>query len=125
MSEIPKEEFWCVAANIKKELPFGPGGLEIKIGLKKFKGGAKVLIVGGYYGMCESVVVTGQHRDTGKYISCIIGANTIENFRIKKIYSPQIIEFLGDFKPNGAYMVSSKGIAKDFLEFMPKWAVSM
>ena len=50
----------------------GPEGSEIKSGLKKFKAGAKVHIIGAFYGTCEHIVVIGQHRHSGKYISCVI-----------------------------------------------------
>jgi hypothetical protein len=37
-----KEAIWCVVANVRKEIPFGPNGEESKRGVKKFRGGAKV-----------------------------------------------------------------------------------
>jgi hypothetical protein len=50
------EERWCIVANIKQEIPFGPGGIESKSGIKKFKAGAKVSIVGSYAGTCTSIM---------------------------------------------------------------------
>ena len=32
------EAVWCVIANVRKEILFGPGGNETKIGTKKFRG---------------------------------------------------------------------------------------
>ena len=65
-------EHWSVVANIKQEFPYGPGAKETRVGLRKFKGGAKVYIVGAFYGMGESIVVIGQHRSGGKFVSCVI-----------------------------------------------------
>ncbi len=91
-------EIWCVVGNVKKEIPYGPGGKEIKSGLKKFKAGAKLHIIDAYYGRAEYIIAIGQHRKSGKYISCAVRANTVENFRVKKIwrwciYSDELIIF--------------------------------
>ena len=125
MTEENETDYWCIDANIKSEIPYGPGGAEIRSGLRKFKGGAKVHIVGAFYGMSEDIVVIGPHRNTGKYISCIIRANTVENLRVKKIYSPQIIEFLREFQPNGAHMTTYKDGAYELMELIPSWASYM
>ena len=34
MTEEKQKELWCIVANVKKEVPHGPGGKEIKYGLK-------------------------------------------------------------------------------------------
>jgi len=118
-------EYWCVVANIRKELPFGPGGREVKIGTSKFKGGAKVQIVGAYHGMCEDVIAIGQHKKTGKFISCVIRANQIENLRVKMVYRPQMLEFLKSFKPNGACLTKTKEYAEQLASEIPVWAKEM
>jgi len=41
---------WCVVANIKREHPFGEGGIETKTGTRQFRGGTKVYIGGCYAG---------------------------------------------------------------------------
>jgi hypothetical protein len=119
---MDEDEYWCVMANIKHEIPYGPGGGEIKSGVKKFKAGAKVHIVGAYYGPAECVIVVGQHRKIGKYISCVIRATAVENLRVKKIYSPQIIEFLHSFKPNGASITANKHQSEELMQIIPIWA---
>lgn len=90
------KEIWCVVGNVKKEIPYGPGGGEMKSGLKKFKAGAKLHIFDAYYGMARNIVAIGHHRHSGKYIACTIRANTVENLRVKKIYSQRILELLAD-----------------------------
>ncbi|GLQ31366.1 hypothetical protein [Litoribrevibacter albus] len=113
---------WCVVANIKKEIPCGDSGTETKVGLRKFKGGAKVYIVGAFYGTAESIIVIGQHRRTGKFVSCIIPVSTVENLRVKKVYKPQIIDFLQGDNPCGAHMTSTEEIARELAELIPKWS---
>jgi hypothetical protein len=54
-SEDTNQEYWSVVANIKREQPYGAGGIEIRNGTKQFKGGAKVYIIGSYPGMCDSL----------------------------------------------------------------------
>ena len=88
------EGTWSVLANIKKEIPYGPEGSEIKSGLKKFKAGAKVHIIDAFYGTCEHIVVIGQHRHSGKYISCVIKVDTVKNLRVKKVYSRKVLKLL-------------------------------
>lgn len=109
---------WSITANIRREMPSGPNGE----GLKQFKGGAKVHIVGAFYGTAESIVVVGPQRNTGKMTSCVVKANTVENLRVKTIHSPKVVEFLSDFKPNGACMITSREIADELLVKIPTWA---
>ncbi|GEM_PF-4181723 len=45
-SDAPSVGIWCVAANIKKEHPFGEGGTETKVGTRLFRGGTKIYIAG-------------------------------------------------------------------------------
>lgn len=121
MTEEKQKELWCIVANVKKEVPYGPGGEEIKSGLKKFKAGAKVKIIGSFPGMCEDIVVVGQHRQSGKYIRCVIRAKHVENLRVKPIYSKSIISFIGKYHPNGALMCTTKEGAYELAELLPKW----
>ena len=57
-----QEGVWCVAANVKREHPFGEDSVETKSGTRQFRGGTKVYIGGCYPGMCENVVAIGLHR---------------------------------------------------------------
>lgn len=117
------KEIWCVVGNVKKEIPYGPGGQEIKSGLKKFKAGAKVHIIDAYYGMAENIIVIGQHRNSGKYISCTIRANNVENLRVKKIYSKRILDLLDDGVNHNAGRCGfpTKERAEGFLSYISKW----
>ena len=117
------KEIWCVVGNVKKQIPYGPSGQEIKSGLKKFKAGAKIHVIDGYYGMAENIVVIAQHRKSGKYISCTIRANTVENFRVKKIYSKRILELLEDGMNHNAGRCgfATKEKAEMFMNYISSW----
>lgn len=122
MIEEVKEEFWSIVANIKEEVPYGPQGVEVKSGVKQFKAGARVDIIGSYNGPCVDIIVIGQQRKSGKFIHCVIKANVVDNLRVKKIYRPQVIEFLKDFRPNGAWIIRSKKEAEELANIIPRWA---
>ena len=117
-----EKQNWCVVGNIKNDVPFGPGGIEKKSGVKQFKAGARVEIIGSYNGSCESIIAIGQHRKTGKFIHCVIKADVVQNLRVKLIYRPQVLEFLAGFKPNGALIVNTKQQAEDLAKIIPRWA---
>ncbi len=121
---MESNEKWCVAANIKKEIPYGPGGAEIKRGVRLYRGGAKIHIIGAYRGMAEKVVVIGQHRKSGKYVSCAVHINKIENFRVQKIYSKRILSMLKNaHKYNtGEAGFSSESESELFMQMIKSWS---
>ena len=55
-------DYWVIIANVVKERPYGPGGIEKKEGTKLFRGGSKIHIIDWYPGTCDSVEVIGHHR---------------------------------------------------------------
>lgn len=89
-----EEGLWCVVANVKKEYPSGPGGADTKHGTPQFRGGTKVYIAGCYPGMCDSVVAIGLHRTSRRFITCVINVKHVENFRVKLVYRPKVIEMI-------------------------------
>ncbi|WP_419904784.1 hypothetical protein [Kiloniella sp.] len=115
------DELWCVVGNVKKEIPFGPDGGELKSGLKHFKAGAKIHIVGSYSGGCENIIAIGHHRKSGKYIHCVIRVREVENLRVKIIYSKSILSFLCGFQPNGAEIHTTQESAEYLAELISLW----
>ena len=89
---------WCVVANIKRERPFGEGGTETKSGTRQFRGGTKVYIGGCYAGTCDGVVCIGLHRNSRKFITCVVNVTHVENFRPKVAYQPEVVRRLKDDK---------------------------
>jgi hypothetical protein len=90
--QIPVGPIWSVVANVRKEIPFGPGSKEIRRGTRKFHGGAKVYIVDAYWGMAgENVTVIGHYRGK-EYITCVVRNLHLENLRVELVYSPAVIK---------------------------------
>jgi hypothetical protein len=121
-SEDTTPEYWSVVANIKRELPYGEGGIETRNGTKQFKGGAKVYIIGSYPGMCDSLITIGQNKHTGKFISTVIKVSAVENLRIKNVYGESALSLCKQEAPNGASMITSKEDAEYLEELIPEWS---
>ena len=115
------QEYWSVVANIKREIPYGEGGTETRIGTKQFKCGAKVYIIGSYPGMCDSLIVIGQNKHTGKTIRSVVRVDVVENLRIKNVYGDSAVELYNQDAPNGASMISSKEDAESLEKIIPEW----
>lgn len=84
---------WALVGNVIEDHPFGK---EKKIvnGTKRFKGGTKVYcLMSSFSDGYESVPVIGRNRK-GDLVQTIIRGKYIENFRLKKAYSPTIIEMM-------------------------------
>lgn len=83
---------WCVVANVLIERPHGPGGGEIRSGTKHFAPGAKVHVVHYFWGMGgERVTVVGRHRKSKRYITLVMQADHLANWRAELVYSPHVI----------------------------------
>ena len=93
-SEPAVEPIWLIAANVVEERNFGEGGLETRQGTKHFRAGAKVFIVGAHWGMCESLIVIGHHRASGRYVQMTLPKRHLVNLRMKLCYSPKVIEMV-------------------------------
>ena len=83
---------WCVVANVVIERPYGPGGAEVRDGTKHFAPGAKVHVVNFFWGMGgEAVTVVGRHRKSKRYITLVMQADHLANWRAELVYSPHVI----------------------------------
>ena len=83
----------CATANIVAEREYGPDG-ETRTGTKHFSGGAKVYIIDAHCGTCDSAIVVGHHRKSGRYIKITMKAKHLENFRMTSVYSPKVLDLL-------------------------------
>ncbi len=81
---------WIIEANIIKDLRRGRDGVTLHTGTPKFRGGAKVHVVGVYWGAVSSIVVVGRHRMDQQYLGCAITIELLENLRPKVLYSPGV-----------------------------------
>lgn len=113
---------WCVVGNVKKCIPYGHGGLEISIGTRQFKGGAKVRIVGSFPGSCDGLVAIGQNKHTRKYIRTIIRVTAVENLRVKLMYGRAELALCKMPPPPGALMIETKEDAELLERIIPEWS---
>ncbi len=93
---VEKGHEWCwgLVGNIKQEREYGEDH-EIRTGTKCFSGGAKVYIAPVQWGDGgENVVVIGVPRYGKRNIEIITRSNYIENYRMKKVYKPEIIKLM-------------------------------
>ncbi len=110
----PPESCWTAVANIVRERPYGPGGTETRRGTKHFAPGAKVYIIDWYAGMCERIIVVGQHRSAKDFVTLVIDVKLVENLRSKVCYHPGVI---AKIKEHYAQAYVPKGIAHLTQEF--------
>ncbi len=112
------EGVWCVVANIKREHAYGPGGVETKIGTRQFRGGAKVYIAGCWPGTCDAVVAIGLQRKSRKFITCVVDVMHVENFRVKLIYHPRVLELIQE---DERCWIRTKEEAQTWAAVFPEW----
>jgi len=109
---------WCIVANIKREHPFGPGGKEVKVGTRQFRGGTRVHIAGCYAGTCDGVICIGLHRHSRRFITCAVHVKWLENFRVKLVYQPRVIELI---ESNKNCWIRTKEQAETWAAAFPEW----
>lgn len=105
-SEKPKEEqpkwVWGLVGNIVGEHPYGRDKRIVQ-GTKHFKPGTKVYCLKTHWGDgYESIPVIGRNRK-GKLVEIVMRRNLIENFRLKKVFSPSVIEMMGRYSYDDWY----------------------
>jgi hypothetical protein len=110
-----------VAANVVVRRSYGPLGLVDRKGTKHFRGGAKVLIIDGYGGMCEQVVVIGHHRASQRYAKMVLPARHLENFRAEVTYSPTVIRLVAEHL-GPRFSVEDKAAAEKRASIYRAWA---
>jgi hypothetical protein len=95
MSEKAEASIWCVVGNIVDRRATGVGGSEIKSGTKHFPPGAKVYCCPPLWGDgYENIRVIGRHRGSHLYVTMVIKSDWVENWRVKLVYSPHVINEL-------------------------------
>lgn len=83
---------WCLVGNVVKERSYGPNH-EVRQGTKRFAPGSKVYCYPAKWGDCyENIYVLGKPRGKLDLIRLVMPRKHIENFRLQKVYNPQVIE---------------------------------
>jgi hypothetical protein len=90
---------WCVIANVVDERPYGPGGAELRRGLKLFRPGAKVHVVDGFGGMgYETLTVVGQVRRSSRFSTVHVQTEHLTNWRVQLVYSPAVLRQIEEIR---------------------------
>ena len=85
---------WSLVGNIVQEHDFGEEH-EIKPGTKQFSRGTKVFLAPCQWGDgYEKIVVIGLPRRGNKYIEVVTHSKYIENFRMQKVYKPDVLKVM-------------------------------
>jgi len=91
---------WCLIANMRAERHAGPGGTEVWAGTKHFRPGAKLYCWPPMWdsyngtGTFDSIRVFGMHRASHRYVTMVVKARWLTNWRVKAVYDPRIIRAL-------------------------------
>ena len=89
------ETQWCLVGNIVEERPFGPDGDETVLGTKHFSPKTKVYCFPLQWGDgFDQIAVIGRHRGSKKFVTMIIGSDSVENWRAKVVYNPEVLRRL-------------------------------
>lgn len=105
-NEQPKksqpEWVWGLVGNIVDEHPYGQDKRIVR-GTRHFKPGTKVYCLKTHWGDgYESIPVIGRNRK-GKLIEIVMRGDLIENFRLKKVFSPSVIEMMSRYSYDDWY----------------------
>jgi hypothetical protein len=120
MSQEP-ESYWTAVANIVRERPYSPGGAEIRLGTKHFAPGAKVYIIDWYAGMCERIIVVGQHRKSKHLIAIVIDVKLVENLRAKLCYAPAVLAKIKEYHQSDDLTFLTAEFADTLCKTIPFW----
>ncbi|ONI79646.1 hypothetical protein ALI144C_23010 [Actinosynnema sp. ALI-1.44] len=91
---------WCVVANVAPLTSHGPGGAEVRAGLKHFSPGTKLWLVEPLWGSGgDQVEVLGRHRGARGLVRMIVQRRHLTDFRVQGVHSPAVREHLGSAWP--------------------------
>ena len=107
-----------VRANVVENRLYGEEH-EPRRGTKHFKGNAKVFVIDGYWGTCDSVTVVGHHRASGRYVKLDMSVRHLNNFRMEVVYSPTVLGLASEhFQDREPY---SEEYGQELLLALPGW----
>ncbi|MBW5485127.1 hypothetical protein [Streptomyces bambusae] len=107
---------FAVVANVRRELPYGPGAVAIRRGTKHFPPGGKVWLVPPRWDWGHGrVIAVGRHRGSPRHKCVIVPVWHLENFRVQGVYSPAVERRLsGHSRSNGLW--ETEGEARPWVE---------
>ncbi|GAA5038548.1 hypothetical protein GCM10011506_36470 [Marivirga lumbricoides] len=110
------ESIWCLVGNIINEHYYGEEK-EIRRGTKRFRPGAKVYCFPPQWGDgYEKIMVIGKSRKSKRFITVVLSAKLITNWRIQRVHTPFLKRKMLE---NGGWDNSDQ--SKKRIEEMLKW----
>ena len=90
MTATPTHFGWTVVANISQASPGRASD-----GTRLLAPGAKVHLGQAYWGdAAERIFVTGRHRRSNRFVTCVVPLALCDTLRIQALYSPTLAERL-------------------------------
>jgi len=123
MDHLETTPLWTLVANIKREISYGEGKRQTRIGTKQFSPGTKVYIIDWFAGMTEDITVIGLARDTKRLITIVIRAEWVEHLRVKLCYNAKVcskIKTYFDKEEAGMQLYTEQFINEMFIG-IPQW----
>jgi hypothetical protein len=84
---------WALVANIVDTRRYGPGGAEVRRGVRIFGGGAKVYLAGRFH-CADALPVVGLSRHPHRLVNAVVHARFLTNWRVRLVYSPAVLRAL-------------------------------
>lgn len=84
---------WSLLADIVGSRRRGPGGAEIRHGLRIFSGGAKAYLAGRFH-CADALPVVGLSRHPHRLVNAVVHARFLTNWRVRMVYSPAVLRAL-------------------------------
>ena len=86
---------WCLVGNIVEQAQSGSDGDSIRKGTKHFSPKTKVYCLPAQWGDgYDQIIVIGRDRISKKFRTMIISSTSVENWRAKVVYNPEVIRII-------------------------------
>ena len=96
MSDDPQPApIWSLVANVVESRRYGPGGAEIRRGVRIFSGGARVYLAGRFH-CADALPVVGLSRHPHRLVNAVVHARFLTNWRVRMVYSPAVLRALAE-----------------------------
>jgi hypothetical protein len=87
------DPIWTLVANVVETRRYGPGGQEVRRGVRIFSGGAKVYLAGMFH-CVHALPVVGLSRHPHRLVNAAVDARFLTNWRVRLVYSPAVMRAL-------------------------------
>lgn len=84
----------CVVANIRDEVPWGPGGKQRRVGHPRFAPGTKVYVLAPSWDWIthQTFECVARRRVSKRWVRQTIAAKFLTNWRVQRAYAPALIK---------------------------------